>query len=136
MLDFYVKRRTRFSFRDKRLFEIIEVEITRVDCMCKQAESINVLEVFLFRNKKVIYKYFIRSNFNYCPLALHFCSKPGCLQYTCTALRLIFSEFKSSYMSSSRYTVNPLYNDIRFNSKIRYRSIWSAQKSADSVFFH
>ena len=25
--------RTRFSLRDKRLFEITEVEITRVDCM-------------------------------------------------------------------------------------------------------
>ena len=32
MLDFYVKRRTRFSLRDKRLLEIIEVEITTVDC--------------------------------------------------------------------------------------------------------
>ena len=33
MLDFYVKTRTRFSLRDKRLFEITEVEITRVDCI-------------------------------------------------------------------------------------------------------
>ena len=32
MLDFYVKTGIRFSFRDKRLFEITEVEITRVDC--------------------------------------------------------------------------------------------------------
>ena len=32
MLDFYVKTRIRFSLRDKRLFEISEVEITRVDC--------------------------------------------------------------------------------------------------------
>ena len=32
MLDFYVKTRIRFSLQDKRLFEIIEVEITRVDC--------------------------------------------------------------------------------------------------------
>ena len=31
-LDFYVKIRIRFSIRDKRLFEITEVEITRVDC--------------------------------------------------------------------------------------------------------
>ena len=31
MLDFYVKIGIRFSLRDKRLFEIIEVEITRVD---------------------------------------------------------------------------------------------------------
>ena len=33
MLDFYVKTGIRFSLRDKRLFEITEVEITRVDCM-------------------------------------------------------------------------------------------------------
>ena len=33
LLDFYVKTRIRFSLRDKRLFEITEVEITRVDCI-------------------------------------------------------------------------------------------------------
>ena len=33
ILDFYAKTRIRFSLRDKRLFEIIEVEITRVDCI-------------------------------------------------------------------------------------------------------
>ena len=32
ILDFYAKTRTRFSLRDKRLFEITEVEITRVNC--------------------------------------------------------------------------------------------------------
>ena len=32
MLDFYVKTGIRFSLRDKRLFEITKVEITRVDC--------------------------------------------------------------------------------------------------------
>ena len=32
MLDFYIKTRIRFSLRDKRLFEITEVEITRVNC--------------------------------------------------------------------------------------------------------
>ena len=35
MLDFYVKTGIRFSLRDKRLFEITEVEIARVDCMFK-----------------------------------------------------------------------------------------------------
>ena len=35
MLDFYVKTGIRFSVRDKRLFEITEVEITRVDCIRK-----------------------------------------------------------------------------------------------------
>ena len=33
VLDFYVKTGIRFSLRDKRLFEITEVEITRVDCI-------------------------------------------------------------------------------------------------------
>ena len=33
MLDFYVKTGIRFSLRDKRLFEITEVKITRVDCI-------------------------------------------------------------------------------------------------------
>ena len=32
-LNFYVNTRIRFSLRDKRLFEITEVEITRVDCI-------------------------------------------------------------------------------------------------------
>ena len=34
ILDFCVITRTRFFLRDKRLFEITEVEITRADCMC------------------------------------------------------------------------------------------------------
>ena len=33
IIDFFVKTGTRFSLRDKRLFEITEVEITRVDCI-------------------------------------------------------------------------------------------------------
>ena len=33
MLDFYVKTGIRFFLRDKRLFEITEVEITTVDCI-------------------------------------------------------------------------------------------------------
>ena len=32
MLDFYVKTRIRVSLRDRWLFEITEIEITRVDC--------------------------------------------------------------------------------------------------------
>ena len=34
ILDLYVKRGVRFSLQDKRLFEITEVEIMRVDCIC------------------------------------------------------------------------------------------------------
>ena len=33
ILDFCVLTRTRFFLRDKRLFEITEVEITKVDCI-------------------------------------------------------------------------------------------------------
>ena len=33
ILDLCVKTRTRFSFRDKQVFEITEAEITRVDCI-------------------------------------------------------------------------------------------------------
>ena len=35
MIDLCVKTGTRFSLRDKRLFEISEFEITRVDCILK-----------------------------------------------------------------------------------------------------
>ena len=41
VFDYYVKTRIRFSLRDKRLFEITEVEITRVDCTC----TINKIEI-------------------------------------------------------------------------------------------
>ena len=34
LVDLSVKTGARFSVRDNRLFEISEVEITRVDCMC------------------------------------------------------------------------------------------------------
>ena len=40
MLDFCVKTKIRFSLRDKRLFEITEVEITRVDCI--------IVDIYLF----------------------------------------------------------------------------------------
>ena len=43
MLDFYVNTRIRFSLRDKRLFEITEVEITRVDCILKDKSSVFLL---------------------------------------------------------------------------------------------
>ena len=33
LLEFCIKLRIRFSLREKRLFEITEVEITRVDCI-------------------------------------------------------------------------------------------------------
>ena len=43
MLDFCVKTGIRFSLRDKRLFEITEVEITRVDCKCEQSTFVSFM---------------------------------------------------------------------------------------------
>ena len=50
----------------------------------------------------VIFKSFIRSNFNYCPIVWHFCSKANTeklerLQYR--ALRICFNDYTSSYES-------------------------------------
>ena len=47
MLDFYVKIRIRFSLRDKRLFEITEVEISRVDCISLRCDTLFVETVLL-----------------------------------------------------------------------------------------
>ena len=43
MLDFYVKTGIRFSLRDKRLFEITEVEITRVDCIACASDRVTYM---------------------------------------------------------------------------------------------
>ena len=40
MLDFYAKTRIRFFLRVKWLFEITEVEITKVDCIYKAISEI------------------------------------------------------------------------------------------------
>ena len=45
MLDFYIKTRNRFSLRDKQLFEITDVEITRFDCIGTARFEPAVLEV-------------------------------------------------------------------------------------------
>ena len=52
MLDFYLKTGIRFSLRDKRLFEITEVEITRVDC-----KSFEILIWAMFFPLKTIQAY-------------------------------------------------------------------------------
>ena len=50
MLNFYVKTRIRFSLRDKRLFEITEVEITRVDCIYlpEPMDSLDLIRLDIF----------------------------------------------------------------------------------------
>jgi hypothetical protein len=73
--------------------------------VCKKAAmQLNILlrlSKFLDPNNKIlIYKSFIKSNFNYCPLVWHFCSKSNTeslekLQHR--ALRITFNDFNSSY---------------------------------------
>ena len=63
MLDFYVKTGIRFSLRDKRLFEITEVEITRVDCISILESPVlqirrgnwDNLELSIFLHKNIFY---------------------------------------------------------------------------------
>ena len=63
MLDFYVKTGIKFSLRDKQLFEITEVKITRVDCTIFGAHNNNIIrkeyyiEIQLQRNIRPDYKY-------------------------------------------------------------------------------
>ena len=45
LFDFYVKAGTRFSLRGKRLFEISEVERTRVDCSNYHCSSSSISQV-------------------------------------------------------------------------------------------
>ena len=73
--------------------------------ICKKAaRQINVLlslsNVLNQETKILIYKSFIYSNFNYCPLVWHFCSNASTdklekMQYI--AVRLVFNDFTSSY---------------------------------------
>ena len=73
--------------------------------ICKKvAKQINVLSrlsKFLNQDTRIlIYKCFIKSNFNYCPLVWHFCSKQNTekmekLQFR--ALKFVYNDFNSSY---------------------------------------
>ena len=76
-----------------------------VSTVCKKAaRQVNVL-ARLYRyldieTRLLIYKCFIRSNFNYCPIVWHFCSQANTeklekLQYR--ALRLVYCDFTSTY---------------------------------------
>ena len=57
LLDFHVKAGTRFSLRDKWLFEISEVEITRVNCIMIQNEQFDSLRLTIIAThlKLVLY---------------------------------------------------------------------------------
>ena len=73
--------------------------------LCRKAgQQLNVLKrlsPFLSRlNKLTIFHTFILSNFNYCPLAWHFCSESSSKKLEKIqerALRFVYDDFKSTY---------------------------------------
>ena len=69
ILDFCVITRTRFFLRDKRLFEITEVEITRVDCILV-SYYIQVISVCNCKVILVYHHYFSFSNCLWLPTLL------------------------------------------------------------------
>ena len=61
LVDLCVKTGTRFSLRDKRLVEISEFEITRVDCMLKYV-STRLIRIYLAIIMLIKNFYYIQSN--------------------------------------------------------------------------
>ena len=59
MLDLHFKAGIRFSLRDKRIFEINEVEITRVDCILLFYVNVALAEYLLF----LLYIFYIYFSF-------------------------------------------------------------------------
>ena len=57
MSDLYVETRIRFSLRDKRLFEITEVELTRVDCTGWRPAVAVFVTLFLSCNRHTVFSY-------------------------------------------------------------------------------
>ena len=101
MLDFYVKTGIRFALRDKRLFEITEVEITRVDC-------------------NLIFCY-VSCNVSQCKptLELHIC-----------AVNQLMRRESHFYLCSNHYSfpyVNCTYQLISFNSYNFLREVYKKE---------
>ena len=77
----------------------------QISIICKNvARQLNVLQRlsnFLNENTRLtVFKSFIRSNFNFCPIIWHFCSQTNTeklekLQHR--ALRIVYNDFQSSY---------------------------------------
>ena len=68
MLDFYVKTRVRFSLRDKRLFEIIEVEIMRIDCIKKYEQTGRMNSSYCYLNIYILGVFSEKHYYNSQPL--------------------------------------------------------------------
>ena len=72
------------------------------DSMVCSLYRIDMSKESFLKSRFLIFRSFIQSNFNCCPLVWHFCNKANTeqlekLQYR--ALRIVFSDFTSSYAS-------------------------------------
>jgi hypothetical protein len=78
---------------------------THVKDLCqKVSRQINVLsrvaKYLTLEGRKAIYYSFVLSNFNFCPIVWHFCSKTNCKKLeklNMRALRFVYKDFTSSY---------------------------------------
>ena len=80
---------------------MISISVTSVEEAGQQLNILKRLSPFLSRlNKFTIFHTFILSNFNYCPLAWHFCSKSNSKKLEKIqerALRFVYDDFESTY---------------------------------------
>ena len=99
LLDFHVYAGTRISLRDKRLFEISEFEITRVNCICN-----NCFKILFLRNKNTDLEQTPRSVVS--NLSLHCLSKPFSwnASYLCS---FFFNSPECPALRVSHAVVNP-----------------------------
>ena len=109
-----------------------DVQVTQI---CKKAaRRLNVLQRFgKFLNKKsrfLIYKFFIQSNFNYCPLDWHFCSKTNTekfekIQYR--ALKIVFNDYVSNYATLLEKAQMPTFHisSLRYIAAEAYKCIYN-----------
>ena len=72
-----------------------------VICMTVPLNAIGRMQKYMgFNEKEVLLKSFVQSNFNYCPLALHFCSSKSLKKIEKIqerALRIIYNDSTSDY---------------------------------------
>ena len=83
---------------------VMTVGVMSVEVMTVGVMSVEVMTVGVMRrpqlNKLTIFHSFILSNFNFCPLAWHFCSKANTMKLEKIqerALRFIYEDYNSTY---------------------------------------
>ena len=104
LLNFHVETGTRFTFRDKRLFEKSEVEVARVDCIC--------IGGIVWKKSWILLIIFSAWRFDYNPswnvVSRHICCKRFTLIHKHTLGKSIKRRFDDIYRIFPEYTVSHL----------------------------